>query len=418
MHPKVELWPIAKFVPYSRTARKNDHAVDRMIASIREFGFKIPMLARSNGEVIDGHLRLKAAQKLGMTELPVIVCDEWSEAQVKAFRLLVNRSVSWATWDTDLITSEIQELKASDFDLGLTGFEPFEIDEFLLGEEADPAQDVVPQLGEDVVTQAGNLWHCGPHRILCGDSTSEDAVHLLLAGAVPELMVTDPPYGVKLDPQWRERAGLGKQRQSGIIPHDDRVDWRAAYRLFPGDVAYVWHAGVHAVEVAAGLEEVGLRIRAQIIWSKQHFALGRGDYHWQHEPCWYAVREGKSSHWSGDRTQSTVWQIPNLNPFGGLRNEEATGHGAQKPVELLRRPIINNTRRGGMIFDPFLGSGTTLIAAESTERICYGLEIDPRYVDLIVRRWQQLTGQRAVLEENGRGFDEIAAEQSTVQAEV
>jgi DNA modification methylase len=231
-------------------------------------------------------------------------------------------------------------------------------------------------------------------------------------------MVSDPPYGVQLDPQWRERAGLGRQRQTGTIPNDDRVDWTAAYRLFTGDVAYVWHAGVHATEVAAGLTTADFRIRAQIIWVKQHFALGRGDYHWCHEPCWYAVREGKSSNWCGDRTQSTVWQIANLNPFGGLRQEEATGHGAQKPVELMRRPILNNTVRGDIVYDPFLGSGTTLIAAASTDRICYGLDIDSRYVDVIVQRWQRFTGQVAVLEADSRSFDEIAAQRSRAEAEV
>jgi DNA modification methylase len=228
-------------------------------------------------------------------------------------------------------------------------------------------------------------------------------------------MVTDPPYGVQLDPEWRERAGLGKQRQTGTVPNDDRVDWRAAYRLFPGDVGYIWHSGVHAAEVAAGLEEMGFRIRAQIIWVKQHFALGRGDYHWQHEPAFYVIREGKSSHWSGDRKQSTVWEIANLNPFGGVRDEEATGHGAQKPVELMRRPILNNSQRGEMIYDPFLSSGTTLIAAESARRICFGLEIDPRYTDLIVRRWQQFTGKPAAREADGRSFDEIAEETRAVE---
>jgi DNA modification methylase len=231
-------------------------------------------------------------------------------------------------------------------------------------------------------------------------------------------MVTDPPYGVAYDPQWRERAGLGKQRQTGVVPNDDRIDWSAAYRLFPGDVVYVWHAGVHAGEVAAGLEEAGFRIRAQIVWAKQHFALGRGDYHWQHEPAFYAVREGKSSNWSGDRRQSTLWEIPNLNPFGGSREEEATGHGTQKPVEVMRRPILNNSVRGGIVYDPFLGSGSTVIAAESAGRICYGLEIDRQYVDMIVGRWQKFTSQAAILAANGRTFDEIAAQRLPAKAGV
>ena len=367
---KVETWPTSRFVPYGRDLRRNGHAVERMIASIRAYGFAIPIQSRGNGEIVDGHLRIMAARRLGLEELPTIVCETWSEPQVRAFRLLVNRSANWATWDADLVALEIQELQAVDFDLDLTGFDPIEIDHFLLDQE--DSEEEIPPVPAEAVTEVGDLWSCGPHRALCGDATSEEAVRTLLGGVAPALMVTDPPYGVELDPQWRERAGLGKQRQTGVVPNDDRVDWRAAYRFFTGDVAYIWHAGVHAAEVAAGLEEVGFRIRAQIIWAKQHFAMGRGDYHWCHEPAWYAVREGKSSHWCGDRTQSTVWQIPNLNPFGGSRKEEATGYGTQKPVELMRRPILNNTKRGDLVYDPFLGSGTTLIAATSAHRICYG----------------------------------------------
>jgi DNA modification methylase len=208
---------------------------------------------------------------------------------------------------------------------------------------------------------------------------------------------------------WREEADLGHQRQTGAVPNDDRADWREAYRLFPGDVAYVWHAGVHAGEVAEGLVATGFAIRAQIIWAKQHFAMSRGDYHWQHEPCWYAVRQGKSSHWSGDRKQSTLWQVANLNPFGGDRETEATGHGTQKPVELMQRPILNHTEPGDAVYDAFLGSGTTLIAAEKTGRLCYGMDIYPPYVDQAVKRWQKLTGKQATLVGNGRTFEDIAA---------
>jgi DNA modification methylase len=413
----IEMWLVSKFVPYSRNPRKNDHAVERMVASIREFGFKIPVLARSSGEVVDGHLRLKAAEKLGMTEVPVILCDEWTEAQVKAFRLMVNRSVTWAEWDPELVALELCELQALDFDLSLTGFDAPEIDDYLLGDAENEQDDVAPEPPDEAVTQAGDLWVCGAHRLLCGDATSAEAVRHLFDSATPALMVTDPPYGVEYDPIWRERAGLGRQRQTGTVANDHRVDWTEAYKLFAGDVAYVWHAGVHAGEVAAGLEATGLRIRAQIIWAKQHFALGRGDYHWQHEPCWYAVRESKSSRWCGDRTQSTLWQVPNLNPFGG-QTEEATGHGTQKPLGLMRRPILNNSVRGDLVYDPFLGSGTTLIAAESSERICYGLDIDPRYVDVTVLRWQKLTGKAAVLLSDGRSFDEVAAERRPVGVEV
>ena len=406
----IHVLPVSNFVPYSRQLRKNDHAVAQMVASIQQFGFKIPILTRSDGVVVDGDLRLKAARKLGMTEVPVILCDEWSDAQVKAFRLMANRSAAWAEWDLDLVALELKDLKAIDFDLTLTGFDALEIDAMLFGGQEEKDEDVVPELPVEAVSRTGDLWICGSHRVLCGDATSPAAIAILFGSIKPALMITDPPYGVEYDPTWRERAGLGQARQSGTVANDDQVDWTAAYRLFTGDVAYVWHAGLHAGEVARGLEAAGFRIRSQIIWAKQHFALSRGDYHWQHEPCWYAVRDGKMSNWNGDRTQSTLWQVANLNPIGGTTDDAVTGHGTQKPVELMRRPILNHTERGGVIYDPFLGSGTTLIAAELTDRVCCGLDIDPRYVDVIVKRWQQLTGKSAVLEADHRSFDQVAAE--------
>ncbi|HTB11906.1 MAG TPA: DNA modification methylase [Bryobacteraceae bacterium] len=409
---------VDQLTPSPRTLRKNDGAVHRMIAAIKEYGMPIPILGRHRGEkveIIDGHLRVKAARKLGMTTIPVVFCDGWTEAQVKGFRLLVNRSATWATWANELVALELADLDAVDFDLGLTGFDPFEIDEFLFPDAADSSAEETPELPKAAVSRLGDLWICDSHRILAGDATSQESVAQLYGPQRPKLLLTDPPYGVNYDPNWRERAGLGRAQQTGLVKNDDRADWTEVYKLFPGDVAYLWHAGVHAAEVAASLEAAGFRIRAQIIWVKQHFALSRGDYHWGHEPCWYAVREGKSSNWCGDRKQSTVWEVANLNPFGGSQNEPATGHGTQKPVEVMRRPILNNTRLKDIVYDPFLGSGTTLIAAELTDRICYGLEIDPCYVDVIVRRWQELTGKKAVLEADGRTFEQIGEERKQVE---
>jgi DNA modification methylase len=402
------MWPVNRFVHYWRNPRKNDHVVDRMVSSIREFGFRIPVLARSSGDVIDGHLRLKAAEKLGMAEVPVILCEDWTDAQVKAFRLLVNRSVNWADWDMELLSLEMIDLKSLDFDLELTGFDGREIDALLLGDEPDGQEDFVPDLPEHPVTKPGDLWLFGSHRVLCGDSTDENAVSRLCGPTRPNLMATDPPYGVSYDPSWRVKIDGGGRHALGKVANDDQVDWTPALRLFTGDVAYVWHAGVHAGEVAASLHSIGFGIRAQIIWSKQHFVFGRGNYHWGHEPCWYAVRKGKRSNWRGDRTQSTVWEVKNLNPHGGNKDEKQTGHGTQKPVELMRRPILNHTERGDVIYDPFLGSGSTVIAAEQTERVCYGLDIDPKYVDVAVLRWQAQTGRKAILEGDSRSFEDIA----------
>jgi DNA modification methylase len=229
-------------------------------------------------------------------------------------------------------------------------------------------------------------------------------------------MVTDPPYGVEYDPAWRVAVDGGGRHALGKVANDDRVDWTPAWSLFPGNVAYVWHAGIYAGEAGASLLAAAFEIRGQIIWRKQHFVMSRGAYHWQHEPCWYAVRKGKPAQWRGDRKQTTVWDVANLNPHGGNREEQQTGHGTQKPIEVMRRPILNHTERGDVVYDPFLGSGTTLIAAEATERVCYGLEIDPQYCDVIVRRWQDFTGRQATLEATGRTFAAIAEERLAVAA--
>ena len=316
-----------------------------------------------------------------------------------------NRSHEETDWNEELLSVELGELKDLDFDLDLTGFSGFETDRLLtgLGEETD---EEVPPPPAEAVSRIGDLWILGAHRLLCGDATDAEAVTSLFAGATAKLMVTDPPYGVDYDPDWRERAGLGRQRQTGKVANDTRVDWNAAYVLFPGDVAYVWHAGLHAAEVAAGLEQAGFELRGQIIWAKQHFALSRGNYHWQHEPAWYAVRKDRPAHWRGDRTQSTLWQVANLNPFGG-GEEAATGHGTQKPIELMRKPILNHLERGGIVYDPFLGSGTTLVAADGLERVCYGMEIDPCYVDMTIGRWQKVRGGKAVLAATGCGWEEM-----------
>ncbi|HUI76591.1 MAG TPA: DNA methyltransferase [Bryobacteraceae bacterium] len=402
--PQIQFWPIERLVFYARNPRKNDAAVDRMCSSIREFGFKCPVLARSDGTVVDGHLRIKAARQLGSwpggdtTAIPVILCDEWTPAHVKAFRLLVNRSGTWADWDLELLGPELADLKDLAYDVSLTGFDAREIDALLASPDGDEKANATPPLPEVAVTQPEDLWCCGPHRVLCSDATQESATSRLFARTVPFLMVTDQPYGVSVDPTWREEAGLNPRTvQGGKVANDDRVDWSQAWQLFPGDVAYVWHAGIYAGEVAASLFGSGFQIRAQIIWRKQHFVISRGAYHWQHEPCWYAVRKGSSAHWRGDRTQSTVWDVSNLGSFGGDRSEEKTGHGTQKPVELMRCPILNHTERGDAVYDPFLGSGTCMAAAELTGRLCYGMDIDPRYVDVAVLRWQALTGKEATL---------------------
>jgi DNA modification methylase len=225
----------------------------------------------------------------------------------------------------------------------------------------------------------------------------------VLHGVRPHLMVTDPPYGVNYDPAWRNRSGLGNTQRVGKVENDDRADWREAWALFPGDVAYIWHGALHASTVAASLEACSFQIRAQVIWAKDRLVLGRGHYHWQHEPCWYAVRENATGHWGGDRKQATLWQI------ASRAQDAETVHGTQKPVECMRRPMENNSSPGQAIYEPFSGSGTTLIAAEQSGRACHAIELSPAYVDVAVLRWQAFTGQGAVLETDGASFSAMAS---------
>lgn len=396
---KTESWPIERLVPYVRNPRKNDEQVERMVAAIREFGFRIPVVAKSDGTVVDGHLRLKAARKLGLTEVPVALADELTDAQVKAFRLLANRSANWAAWDEDLLALELEELQAMAFDVSLTGFDAAEIDSLLAKPTTDGLTDPdeVPETPAEPVSKPGDVWILGRHRLMCGDSTSADDVDRLLAGVRPHLMVTDPPYGVAYDPAWRNEALSGqKTKRTGMVLNDDRADWREAWALFPGDVAYVWHGALHAATVAESLVACGFDIRSQIIWAKERLVLSRGHYHWMHEPCWYAVK-GKA-HWSGDRKQVTIWNIPSKG------QDADTTHGTQKPVECMKRPMENNSSPGQAVYEPFSGSGTTIIAAEITGRACLAMELNPAYVDVAVKRWEDFTGEKAALEgeEDGR----------------
>jgi DNA modification methylase len=424
------MWQVSRLVFYARNPRKNDAAVDRMVASIREFGFKVPVLARSSGEVVDGHLRLKAAKKLGITEVPVILCDEWSDAQVKAFRLMVNRSVNWAEWDEELLAQELTDLRGLDFDLSLTGFDEREIDDFLADPDIDDRANLVPPTPEQPASRVDDVWVLGQHRLLCGDCTKADSVARLLGAVQPQLMVTDPPYGISLDSEWRDRAGLNgcgpaeasymKHRTEGhtntTISSDTRADWSEAFALAPSiQVAYVWHASVYTREVLDGLLRIGFLYPQQIIWNKGRTVLTRTHYWYQHEPCWY-VRK-KNAPWFGKAgDNSTVWDSPSPKFIMGGSKEEKCDHPTQKPVELMRRPILNHTKRGTAVYDPFLGSGTTLIAADMTDRACFGMELDPKYCDVIVERWQEFTGDRATLEGDGRAFDQIRAERQGVAA--
>jgi DNA modification methylase len=394
-HLKLEYWPIEKCIDYSRNPRKNDSVVAKMVASIKEFGFTIPILCQSDGLVIDGHLRLKGAKKLEIKEVPVVIADHMTEAQVKAFRLLANRSANWAEWDDELLKLEFNDLKLMDFDLSLTGFEQKELDSLSINEpiesgDTEPEIDQSEELLKKYGVQFGQCWMLGKHRLLCGDSTKKEEVDYLLKGDKPLMMVTDPPYGVEYDAEWRNDVLGGKAggRATGKVTNDDRCDWREVWSLFQGDVAYVWHGSSRSPFVAESLIDSGFELRNLIIWAKNHFAIGRGNYHHQHEPCWYSVRQGANACWGGDRTQSTIWNIDKPQ-------KSDTGHSTQKPLECMLWPIRNHTIE--MIYDPFCGSGTTIIAAENLNRVCRAMEISPAYCAVILERFYQHTHQEPKL---------------------
>lgn len=409
---RVERWAIQRLVPYAKNARTHSAAqVDQIAASIREWGWTNPVLVDEEGTIIAGHGRVLAARNLRIADVPVMVAAGWSEAQKRAYTIADNKLTLNGDWDQELLGLEIGELEVLGFDLDLIGFSDDEraaLAARLTEGLTDP--DVVPDLPSNPVTRPGDIWVLGTHRLICGDSTSQDDVARLLAGVAPHLMVTDPPYGVSYDPSWRKRAGVNlNPLKLGKVANDDQADWREAWALFPGAVAYVWHASLHTSEVKQSLEASGFGMRSQIIWAKDRFAFSRGHYHWQHEPCWYAVRGTAGAHWSGDRKQSTVWTID-------AREDDGHGHGTQKPVECMRRPIENNSSPGQAVYDPFCGSGTTIIAAEMTGRSCLAIEIDPPYVDVAVLRWQAFTGAKATLLGAGKAFGEVAAERHAESA--
>jgi DNA modification methylase len=390
----VERRSVSALVPYAANARTHSAGqIDQIAASIRQWGFTVPVLVDEKSEIIAGHGRLLAAQQLGLDTVPVMVAKGWTAKQIRAYRLADNQLALNAAWDVKLLAAELGELTDM---VELIGFSEDELLRVLGGRQGLTDPDEAPPLPEEPVTKRGDLWICGRHRLLCGDATSAEDVARLLGEVKPNLMVTDPPYGVNYDPEWRDRHDLGiGERSRGRVLNDDRADWTDAWELFPGDVAYVWSApGPLQVQSFESLQAARFEVRQQIIWAKQHFAMSRGHYHYQHEPCWYAVRKGQTGGWNGDRAQSTLWQIANNNAFGG-GGEEKFGHSTQKPVECMRRPILNNSNAGQAVYDPFVGSGTTMIAAEMEGRQAFCMDISEAYVDVAVARWEAFTGEKA-----------------------
>lgn len=357
--------------------------------SIDKFGLIDKPIINLDNTIIGGHQRLEVLKKNKISIVDCQVPDHLlTQQEVDELNIRLNKNTG--DWDWDILANEWEI--ADLLDWGFVAEEFIGVDPEQIEPEEEDSEVLEPAKDEDAYTKLGDIYDLNGHRLVCGDSTMPDIVANCLRGNIPILMVTDPPYGVEYDPSWRkdikDKYGVAA-RALGKVQNDDKINWALAWSLFPGSIAYIWHAAWFSSQVHKSLLDSEYEIKNQIIWVKQHFALSRGDYHWQHEPCWYAIRKGHQHNWQGARDQATTWQISNLNAFGGKKEdgEERTTHSTQKPMECMARPIRNNTAKGEGVYDPFLGSGTTLIAAEQLGRICYGIELSPAYCDIIVKRW-------------------------------
>jgi len=414
--PAYKTVSVADLVPYARNSRTHSAAqVDKIAASIREFGFLNPIIVDGRNGIIAGHGRVLAAQKLGLDTLPVIEAAHLTEAQRRAYVIADNRLALDAGWDNDLLKVELQGLDAQGFDLTLTGFELGEIGDLL----ADPTEgltddDVVPNVPAVPVTVDGDVWVMGRHRLMCGDSTSQSAFDTLMAGIRADIIFTDPPYGMSYG--GGRAAGSTKKgalvKAHGMIINDDLQgdkltalvrDALATSIAVTKDGAplyacFTWRT---YAEFEAALEELGREVKACIVWDKKSIGLGNSHYRPQHEFIFYC-----GGQWHGDKSQSDVWSL----------SRGATGeyvHPTQKPVELIERALKNSSKSGDVVVDCFGGSGSTLIACEKTARDCRMMELDPKYCDVIIKRWQDFTGQTATLEATGQTFAELQAERVT-----
>ncbi len=405
---KIEQWPTGKLLPYARNARTHsEDQVAQIAASIVEFGFTNPILAGSDGIIVAGHGRLTAAQKLGLEVVPVVVLDHLTPTQRRALIIADNRIAENAGWDDAMLRVELDALRDDDFDLSLTGFDADALADLFDGDEGDTGQtgdDEVPESQDAVISRPGDVWLLGGHRVLCGDATDAKSYEVLLQGNDVDMTVTDPPYNVNYANSAKDKM-RGKDR---AILNDNLGDGFYDFLLAAltpimancTGAVYVAMSSSELDVLQAAFREAGGKWSTFIIWAKNTFTMGRSDYQRQYEPILYGWPEGGKHHWCGDRDQSDVWQIkkPHKNDL----------HPTMKPVELVERAIRNSSKPGDVVLDPFGGSGTTLIAAEKSGRAARLMELDPKYVDVIVRRWQDWTGKAAIRECDGIGFNDLA----------
>lgn len=387
---------IKDLVPWEYNPRTiNSSKLKLLKNSLKENGYFNPIVIDTDNTVVCGHQRLRTFLKIGMgdDEIDVRIPDRaLTKKEFKDVAYIDNQE--FGEYDLQMIVDSITEEYTLDHLIENVGFERDALEGILEQIEDKDRQDtkgddqLIDIDKKNVITKEGDFYELGMHRLICGDSTDAMVVDQLTGDLSPVLMVTDPPYGVNYEHEWRKDVGLNdSDGMMGKVENDDRCDWKEAYKLFSGKVVYVWHSAKNTHEFARGLIESGFELISQIIWTKQSFVFSRGDYHWRHEPCWYANKKGQDHNWKGDRKQSTVWEIKNSNNFGKEKTEGEWGHGTQKPLECMARPIQNNSIKGDIIYDPFGGSGTTLIACEKLNRKCTMVELMPIYCDAIVKRY-------------------------------
>ena len=402
---KVQSLPISDIKPYEQNPRKNNAAVAGVMRSIQEYGFQQPLVLDVNHEVVVGHTRLKAADALGMTEVPCVVAEGLTDEQVKAYRIMDNKSGEVAEWDYDLLKGEVYDLMELDFDLDLTGFSEVDLQELgLLDPEVNEGlvdEDEVPDAPANPTTVNGDVWLLGSHRLMCGDSTSFEDLSRLMDNRKADMWLSDPPYNVKYE---------GKTKEALTIQNDamDDQDFRqfltdafsaADSVMKAGAVFYIWHADSEGYNFRGAAKDVGWHVRQCLIWKKHVMVMGRQDYHWKHEPCLYGWKAGSGHLWASDRKQTTILEFD--------RPMRSTDHPTMKPVELIEYQMLNNTKGADAVLDSFGGSGTTLIAAEKNGRDCFTMELDPKYCDVIIKRWEAYTGKEATHQYTGLTFSNV-----------
>lgn len=410
INPEYKRLPSEKLIPYARNSRTHSpEQVAQIAASIKEFGFTNPILIDEENGIIAGHGRLLAAQKLGIEEVPVIVMAGLTDAQKKAYVIADNKLALNAGWDDEMLRVEFQELQEMGFDLELTGFSLDEIAGLQIDEieEGLTDEDAVPDAPETPVTVLGDVWQLGNHRLMCGDSTSIDAVEQLCDGQLVDMWLTDPPYNVAYEGKTKDALTIKNDKMDGDA---FRVFLRDAYIaadavMKAGAVFYIWHADSEGYNFRGAAKDAGWTVRQCLIWKKQTMVMGRQDYHWKHEPCLYGWKDGAAHLWATDRKQTTVLEFDRPS-----RNGE---HQTMKPVELFEYQMLNNTKGSDLVLDSFGGSGTTAIACEKHGRFARLMELDPKYCDVIINRWQDFTGRLAVHTSTGKTFNEMRDERLT-----